>query len=111
MNFNIVVLGGRIITNVEYTVKPTGMRICTFLLASSRRWGVDREAIRTAYVFVKAFDGVGELLAQRFDKGDYILVEGYLSSHRKMVDEKNVNLIDVVCERFQLPPPEYRKGS
>ena len=78
MNFNNVVIGGRITADPELKQAQSGIAVCTFSVAVNRI-GKDQEA---DFFEVTAFKERAELVARSFKKGSNILVSGKLRQER-----------------------------
>ncbi len=78
MNYNKLILGGRLVKDPELRVLPTGTAITSFTVATSRKFkggdGADREEV--AFVDCEAWAKTGEAIAKHFTKGKAIFVEG-----------------------------------
>ena len=105
MNFNKIILGGRLTENPELRYTPKGTAICKFGLAVNRKWtsegGEKRE--ETMFCDVDAFGKQAETLAQYLKKGSPIFIEGRLKTDSwedKATGQKRSRL-GVVMESFQ----------
>lgn len=80
MNFNRIILAGRLTADPESKELPSGTTLAKFRLASNETW-TDRDGQKqedTCYVDVDAFGRRGEIVMEYFSKGKPILVEGKL---------------------------------
>jgi single-strand DNA-binding protein len=85
VDFNRVIIVGRLIANPELKNLPSGTVVCNFCIASNRRWkdaknNEKREEV--CFVDVAAFDKKAAFVKQWFEKGSQILVEGRLKQDR-----------------------------
>lgn len=76
MNFNTVILVGRLTKTAEKRYTPTGKLVAEFSLAVNERYG---ENETTQFVPIQAWGGLGEAMASYATKGRLVLVEGRLS--------------------------------
>lgn len=75
MNFNLVVLGGRLTRAPELRYSQGGSEICKFGLAINRK---TKTGESTCFVDCTAFGRTAEVIEQYFSQGDPILVRGRL---------------------------------
>lgn len=103
MNFNRVVLGGRL-TRDPRTRDAGASRITDFGLAVNRKYKVgDDEREEVLFVEVGFWGRTGEVIAQYLKKGDPIFLEGRLR-FTEWEDEKTKekrSKVAVVGERFE----------
>ncbi len=82
MNFNKVILAGRLANEIELKTTPSGATVCTFSLATSKSWkdkaGQKQEQVQ--FHKVVAWNKVAEILAQFAVKGQVLLIEGRLEN-------------------------------
>jgi len=85
-NFNRVILGGRLTADPELKTTPSGIPVCTFLIAVNRNYKVADG--KTADFFnVTAWRQTAEFVTRYFRKGSGICVEGQLQT-RNWVDNQ-----------------------
>jgi single-strand DNA-binding protein len=105
MNFNKLIIGGRLTRDPELRYTPKGSAIAKLGLAVNRKWktesGEERE--EALFVDVDAFGRTAEVIGQHMKKGREILVEGRLKLDTW--DDKNTgqkrSRLGVVLESFQ----------
>ena len=79
MNFNRVILGGRLTRDTELKYAQNGTAICNISIAVNRKFsGKDGPREEVAFVDCVAFGKVAEMINQHFRKGKPIFVEGRL---------------------------------
>lgn len=105
MNFNKVILIGRLTRDVELRYLPKGTAVAKLGFAVNRRWtnevGEKREEV--TFVDVDAFGKQAETLSQYVKKGDALLCEGRLRQESwddKTTGQKRSKL-GVVLESFR----------
>lgn len=80
LNFNKVILGGRLTAEPELKTTQTGVSVCSFSLAVNRRTKPGEEQ-KADFFNVTAWRGTGELVARYFHKGSSILVSGSIQNN------------------------------
>ena len=111
MYLNKAILIGNLTRDPELRSLPSGVKVCSFSLATNRVWkdknGVKQEAVD--YHNVVAFGRQAETVAQYMKKGSSILVEGRIQTRSwedKNSGEKKYRT-EIVADRTQFGP----KGS
>jgi single-strand DNA-binding protein len=77
MNYNKVILAGRLTRDPELKLSQGGMDICKFALAINKK-RKDPEPDSTTFVDCTAFGKTGALIGKHLTKGEPILIEGRL---------------------------------
>lgn len=103
-NVNIVVLGGNITRDPETRYTPSGKAVCEFGLAWNNKYTNEAgELVENVSFFnVVAFGRTAENIAQYFQKGSPILVEGQIKEERwedKQTGAKR-SAVKVIVQRF-----------
>lgn len=121
MNYNLVIIGGRITRDPEVKYTANGKAICKFTVVVNRQWKTESGEKReeAAFIDVDSFGKQAEVIAQYFKKGANILVEGRLkqdnwedkTTHQKRsklgVSLAGFSFIDGKGEKQESPePPE-----
>jgi single-strand DNA-binding protein len=107
MDFNKVILVGRVTANPELRNTPGGQAVTTVGIATNRTWtdkaGARQEA--TEFTNVVMWGRTAEIAAQFLVKGATVLVEGRLQT-RAWEDKQGQQrrTTEVLCERMQLGP-------
>ncbi|MEX2028964.1 MAG: single-stranded DNA-binding protein [Candidatus Paceibacterota bacterium] len=111
MYLNKAILIGNLTRDPELRATTTGIKVCSFSIATNRVWkdksGVRQEAVD--YHNVVAFGRQAETIAQYMKKGSSILVEGRMQTRSwedKNSGEKKYRT-EVIADRSQFGP----KGS
>lgn len=104
MNYNKIILAGRLTRDVELRYTPKGTAVAQVTLAINRRWsdsGVDRE--ETTFVDVEAWGRQAEVLAQYLKKGRELMIDGRLrqDTWEDKETSKKHSKLKVVLETFQ----------
>jgi single-strand DNA-binding protein len=124
MNFNKVILGGRLTAKPELKTFGPGGSVCNFRVASNRFWkdakGAKQE--EPCFIDVVAWNKQADMIHSSFDKGNQILIEGHLkhdvwdgkdgkvhSRHKVVVErvefiDRKIKLTDLTEDA---PPDEY----
>lgn len=89
MDYNKVILIGRLTRKPEMRHTPSGMAVTEMCMAVNRRIGKDDKQEAT-YIDVKAWGKTAEFCERYFDKGSPILIEGRLTLE-KWTDKQGQN--------------------
>ena len=76
-NFNKVILGGRLTSDIELKQTTSGLSVCSFSLAVNRKVGKDQPQ-KTDFIDCQAWRQTAEFLSRYFKKGSSLCVVGYL---------------------------------
>ena len=79
LNFNKVILGGRLTADVEMKQTPSGVSVCTFSIAVNRKVGKDAEQ-KTDFINCVAWRNTADFISKYFKKGSCILVVGNIQN-------------------------------
>lgn len=79
-NFNKVILGGRIASDVELKTTPSGVSVTSFSLAVNRRHSGKGEEPQTDFINVTAWRGTAEFLAKYFRKASSVAIVGRIET-------------------------------
>jgi single-strand DNA-binding protein len=115
MDFNKVILVGRVTANPELRNTPSGQAVTTLGVATNRTW-IDKAGARqeaTEFTNVVIWGRTAEIAAQFLVKGATVLIEGRLQT-RAWEDKQGQQrrTTEVLCERMQLGPrPMGSAGS
>ncbi len=108
MNFNKVILAGRLTRDPEVKYSTSGNAFATFGMAINRKYtsanGERKE--ETCFVDGRAFGRQGEIMVEYLAKGKPLLLEGRLSFHQYEKDGQKRNKLSVIAERVQLMPKD-----
>lgn len=77
LNFNKVIIGGRITSDPELKTTQSGTTVTTFSVAVNRRMGKDHEQ-KTDFINCTAWRTTAEFISRYFKKGSSICVVGSL---------------------------------
>lgn len=79
MNFNKVILGGRLTDDVELKMTPSGVSVCSFSVAVNRK--VSKEVEQKAdFINCVAWRNDAEFISRYFKKGSCILIVGRMQN-------------------------------
>jgi single-strand DNA-binding protein len=115
MYLNKAIVIGNLTRDPELRSLPSGIKVCTFSLATNRVWkdkaGARQEA--TDYHNVVVFGRQAETVAQYMKKGSSILVEGRMQTRSwddKTSGEKKYRT-EIVADRTQFGPKSSGGGT
>lgn len=75
LNLNKVILGGRLTSDVELKQTQSGVSVCSFTIAVSRKTGKDKEQ-QTDFINCNAWRQTAEFISKYFSKGSSLCVVG-----------------------------------
>ena len=114
MDFNKVILVGRVTANPELRTTPSGQSVTTIGVATNRTWtdkaGARQEA--TEFTNVVMWGRTAEIASQFLVKGATVLIEGRLQTREwetKQGEKRRTT--EVLCERMQLGPRPMNAGA
>ena len=101
MAFNLVVLTGRLTTDAELKVTPSGVSVTSFNIAVDRK-GKSGEDKQTDFIPIVAWRQTAEFISKYFMKGQMIGIEGTLQT-RKYTDKNGNNrtAFEVIANNVQ----------
>ena len=114
MYLNKIILVGNLTRDPELRSLPSGVKVCSFSLATNRVWK-DKNGARQEsadYHNVVVFGRQAETVAQYMKKGSSILVEGRLQTRNwddKITGEKKYRT-EVIADRTQFGPKSGSTG-
>lgn len=112
MNFNKIVIVGRVGRDPELKVTPSDAKVCSFSLATSRVWKKDGESQeQTEWHNVVFWNKPAEIIAQYVRKGSLLLVEGRVQTRTYEKDGVKMYRTEIIGENFQLPPKSMSGGG
>ena len=77
LNFNKVILGGRMTADAELKQTPSGVSVCTFSVAVNRKGGKDGDQ-KTDFINCVAWRNTADFISKYFGKGSSIMLCGSL---------------------------------
>lgn len=78
-NFNKVILGGRLTSDVELKQTQSGISVASFSLAVNRKYSKDGEQ-QTDFINCTAFRNTAEFIAKYFGKGSSLCIVGSIQT-------------------------------
>ena len=87
LNLNKVVLGGRLTNDIELKQTQSGVPVCSFNLAVSRKAGKDKEQ-QTDFISCVAWRQTAEFISKYFKKGSSLCIVGNIQT-RTWTDQNN----------------------
>ncbi len=113
MNFNKVILGGRLTRDPELRHTPSGVAVCNLSIAVNRTYtgsdGQPKEEV--TYVEIDAFGKQGETIAKFFRKKSRIHIEGRLKLDSWEKNGEKRSRLSVVLEGFQFVDERSSAGG
>lgn len=106
MDFNQVILCGRLTRDIELTYTPKGTAVGKFGLAVNRRWTTDsgEKKEEVSFFNVEVFGRAAETAAQYRRKGDTVLIGGRLKLDRWEKDGTAHQAVKVIADSIQFGP-------
>lgn len=99
--FNLVILTGRLTSDVELKTTPNGVSVCSFSIAVDRRYKQGEER-QTDFINIVAWRGQAEFISKYFSKGSMIGIEGAIQTRRYQdKDGKNRTAFEVIANNVQ----------
>jgi single-strand DNA-binding protein len=83
---NLVVLMGRLTSDVELKTTTNGVSVCSFTVANDVGYGENK---KTAFINVVAWRKTAEVVSKYFKKGSMISIEGFIQTRN--YEDKNGN--------------------
>ena len=105
-NLNSVILEGNLTKAPLLSHTGKGTAVCNFSMASNRYYKVNDETVQeVAFVDVEAWSKLGEICAERLDKGRGVRVVGRIKQDRWSDDEGKLhNKHKLVAEHVEFQP-------
>lgn len=111
-NFNKVILGGRLTSDVELKATPQGISVCTFSVAVNRK-GKDAQA---DFINCQAWRSTAEFIAKFFRKGSSICLVGSIQTrswtdnngNKRYATEVNVDEAYFVDSKAENDAPTFQ---
>ncbi len=114
MNYNKVILVGRLVADPEIRSTPSGQSVCNIRLATNRVWtdqqGNKQEAVE--YHDVVLWQKLADTASRFLTKGSLALIEGRLQT-RSWQDQTGSKRYrtEIVAENLQLGPRPFSKNG
>lgn len=112
MNFNKVILIGRLTRDPETRALPSGQSVTTFGMATDRFFN-DKSGQRqqqTDFHNIVLFGKLADIAAQYLNKGSLVLIEGRLQTRTWQDNAGNKrSRTEIIAERLQLGPKSAAK--
>lgn len=86
-NFNKVILGGRLTSDIELKQTPSGVSVCSFSLAINRKYSKENEQ-QSDFINCVAWRGTAEFISKYFCKGSALCIVGSIQT-RSWTDNSN----------------------
>ena len=109
--FNIVILTGRLTSDVELKTTPNGVSVCSFSIAVERRYKQGEER-QSDFINIVAWRNSAEFICKYFKKGSMIGIEGAIQT-RKYQDKNGNNrtAFEVVANNVQFVEAKRSEGN
>mgnify|MGYP001146703208 CR=1 FL=1 len=107
MNFNKVILVGRVVADPEIKSTPSGQKVCSLRIATNRIWKDETGSRKETTEFhnVVLWQKLAEIASQFLKKGSLVLIEGRLQT-RSWQDSAGISKYrtEIIAESMQLGP-------
>lgn len=114
MNYNKVILVGRLTRDPENKVLPSGQSLTSFGMATDRFFTdkTGQKQQQTEFHNIVLFGKLADIAVQYMNKGSLVLIEGRLQT-RSWQDQNGVKKYrtEIIAERLQLGPRSARSVS
>ena len=114
MYFNKAIIIGNLTRDPELRALPSGVKVCTFAVATNRVWK-DKNGMKqedTQYHNAVVFGTQAENVGQYLRKGSSVLVEGRLQTRSwDAADGKKQYRTEIVADRVQFGPKNASAGG
>lgn len=102
INLNNVVLGGRLVRNVEVKKTTSGISTATFTIAVNRPTSKGKEAVAD-FISCQAWRSQADFLEKYAHQGSEIVVEGRVQTRNyEGKDGKKVYVTEILCNRVSI---------
>lgn len=99
--FNLVILTGRLTSDVELKATPNGVSVCSFSIAVERRFKQGEER-QTDFINIVAWRQTAEFISKYFSKGSMIGIEGAIQTRKYQdKDGNNRTVFEVIANNVQ----------
>jgi single-strand DNA-binding protein len=111
-NINTVTISGNLTRDPELKHIPSGTALCQLGVAVNKSRKMDDGSYQdeTSFFDVDVWSGFGELVANKFQKGDSIIISGELKQERWETDEGNRSKVKIVARSVD-GAAMYRKAG
>ena len=114
MNLNKVLLIGRLVSDPEVRVTPSGQQVCSFRLATNRVWtdkNTGQKQEKTEFHNIILWRRLAEIASQYLRKGNLVFLEGRIET-RNWQDQNGTKRYksEIIVEKMQLGPKPGEKG-
>ena len=109
--FNLVVLTGRLTSNVELKTTPSGVSVCSFTIAVDRKYKQGEEK-QTDFINIVAWRSTAEFVSKYFNKGSMIGIEGAIQTRKYQDKDGNKRTaFEVVANNAQFVESKKSEGT
>lgn len=110
--YNLCVLMGRIVNDLELKTTPSGVDVLTFRIAVERRFQADKENKVTDFFNVVAWRQTAQFISRFFSKGRMILVDGELQT-RQYTDSNGVTrtVVELIADNAKFTGENKDSGN
>lgn len=110
--FNLVVLTGRLTSDVEIKYTQSNTPVCSFSIAVDRRYKQGEEK-QTDFINITAWRQTAEFISKHFSKGSMIGIEGSIQTRRYVDKEtgKNRTSFEVRANNVQFVESKKTEGN
>lgn len=110
--FNLVVLTGRLTSDVELKYTQNNIPVCSFSIAVDRRYKQGEER-QTDFINITAWRSTAEFVSRNFSKGSMIGIEGSIQTRRYQDKDtgKNRTAFEVIANNVQFVESKKADGN
>ena len=99
LNFNRVIIAGRVCAQPEVKTTPSGVSVCTINVAVNRLYSKDGAEKQADFFSVSCWRQTADLVGKYFGKGSSIMVEGTLQTRTWEKDGQKHYATEIVADR------------
>lgn len=96
---NQIILVGRLTHDIVVNKSDNGVKVATISLAIPRSFKNSDGTYDTDFINCVAFDVIAENTSEYCGKGDIVGVKGRVQSRNVEQDGKNINVMEIICEK------------
>lgn len=109
--FNLVVLTGRMTSDVELKTTPSGVSVCSFAIAVERKYKQGEEK-QSDFINIVAWRQTAEFISKYFSKGSLIGIEGSIQTRKYKDKEGNTRTaFEVIANNVQFVESKKSEGA
>lgn len=111
LNFNRVIIAGRVCAQPEVKTTPSGVSVCTINVAVNRPYSKDGAEKQADFFSVSCWRQTADLVGKYFGKGSSIMVEGTLQTRTWEKDGQKHYATEIVADRVHFVDSKSEAGA